>query len=159
MRPRIAGVRAPFAEIGRVRFPAASVVLVSLGVLLAPAASAAAYSEHSIGSPEQIAWVRRAAHRFVAAELAANGAEACAVLNAPLRATLHGRSCEQRWSARLVKMLHTRRVRSQLHSELRAVASARVAVRGNVASIELPSPLLRGSSRFLWTENCWMLEG
>jgi hypothetical protein len=30
-------------------------------------------------------------------------------------------------------------------------------VHGNVASIELSAPLLRGANRFVWTENCWML--
>jgi hypothetical protein len=133
--------------------------LLTMLALLLPAGEAAAYSEHSVGTPEQISWVRRAAHRFVAAELAADGAEACAVLNAPLRATVGGRSCEQRWDALLVRMVRERGMRARLRSELRAVASARVVVRGNVASIELPMALLRGSSRFLWTENCWMLEG
>jgi hypothetical protein len=52
-----------------------------------------------------------------------------------------------------------RGARSRLRSELRAATSARVVVRGNVASIELPEPLLRGPNRFVWTENCWMLVG
>jgi hypothetical protein len=134
-------------------------VLLGLLALLVPGATAAAYSERSVGTPQQIGWVRKAAHRFVAAELAANGSEACAVLNAPLRAPVHGHSCEQRWHARLASMLRETGVRSRLRSELRAVGTGRVVVRGNVASIELPSPLLRGPNRFLWTENCWMLEG
>jgi hypothetical protein len=121
---------------------------------LAPVA-AAAYSEHSVGTPEQISWVRRAAHRFVAAELAANGAEACAVLTAAQRSTVHGVTCERRWHARLARMLYARGARSRLLAQLRAVASARVVVHGNTASIELPS----GAGRFVWTENCWMLAG
>ncbi len=32
-------------------------------------------------------------------------------------------------------------------------------VHGNVASIELPTPLMSGPNRFLWSENCWMLKG
>jgi hypothetical protein len=33
-----------------------------------------------------------------------------------------------------------------------------VIVNGDIASIKLPAPLMGGSSRFLWTENCWMLK-
>lgn len=150
--------RAPPADTANVRLPAAVAALLTVGALLVPVATAAAYSERSVGTPQQIAWVRRAAHRFVSAELAANGSEACAVLNAPLRARTRGRTCEQRWKARLASMLRKGRVRSRLRSELRAVSSARVVVRGNVATIELPAPLLHGPNRFLWTENCWMLE-
>jgi hypothetical protein len=135
------------------------VVLLCALAVLAPAVPAAAYSERSVGTPEQIAWVRRAAHRFLAGELAANGAEACAVLTAALRATMHGRTCEQRWDARLQKMRRERGVRVRLLGEQHAVTSARVVVHGNVASIELPSPLLREPTRFVWTENCWMLAG
>ncbi|MFI5005698.1 MAG: hypothetical protein ACHQE6_11870, partial [Solirubrobacterales bacterium] len=127
--------------------------------LLLPAAAAGAYSEHSVGTPEQIAWVRRAAGNFVAAELSGNGARACTVLNAPLRATEHHRTCEQRWNARLRKLLHERGARSRLRAEQRAIAAARVVVHGDLASIELPAPLLGGPNRFLWTENCWMLMG
>jgi hypothetical protein len=166
MRPRSPGRSIPMlddcdvsAETRRMRSPAGATVLLSMLAILLPAGEAAAYSEHSVGTPEQIAWVRRAAHRFVAAELGTDGAGACAVLNAPLRATLGGRTCEQRWDARLARMVRERGMRARLRSELRAVASARVVVRGNSASIELPMALLRGSSRFLWTENCWMLEG
>ncbi len=48
---------------------------------------------------------------------------------------------------------------ASLRAERRAAASARVVVTGDVASIELPAPLLHGPNHFLWTENCWMLEG
>ena len=137
---------------------AAPVLLAVLAVLL-PAAPSAAHAGRSVGTPGQVAAVRRAALRFVTAELAANGSEACAVLNAPLRASFRGRTCEQRWHLRLVSMLRERGARSLLRSELRAVARAPVVVRGNVATIELPTPLLHGPNRFLWTENCWMLEG
>ena len=78
-------------------------------VLLACAAGhalpASAAGAHSIGSREQVSWVRRAAGNFVAAELAGNGAGVCAVLDAPLRASVHHRSCAQRWNAKLATML------------------------------------------------------
>jgi hypothetical protein len=31
-------------------------------------------------------------------------------------------------------------------------------VHGDLASIELPAPLMGGPNRFVWTENCWMLK-
>jgi len=133
-------------------------LLCALAVLV-PAAVAAAYPEHSVGTPEQIAWVRRAAGNFVSAELSGNGAGACAILNAPLRATRGHRTCEQRWNARLAGMLHTHGERAHLRAEQRAIASARVVVHGNIASIELPAPLIAGPNHFLWTEMCWMLMG
>lgn len=133
--------------------------LICALVLLPAAAAMGAYSERSVGSPEQIAWVRRAAGNFVAAELSGNSAGACTVLNAPLRATEHHRTCAQRWNTRLGKLLHERGARSRLRAEQRAITTARVVVHGNLASIELPAPLLGGPNRFLWTENCWMLMG
>jgi hypothetical protein len=137
-----------------------AILALTCALALVPAAGAAgAYGERSVGSPEQIAWVRRAAGNFVAAELSGNGAEACAVLNAPLRASEHHQSCAQRWDARLGKLLHERGTRSRLLVEQRAIVAARVVIRGHVASIELPASLLAGASRFLWTENCWMLMG
>jgi hypothetical protein len=122
--------------------------------LVAPAGALAA---HSVGTAEQIAWVRRAATRFVTAELADNGSEACAVLNAPLRATERGRTCEQRWDARLAKL--TPSTRRQLHAQKREIASAMVVVHGNYAALDLRSRLMSGPNRFYWTENCWMLMG
>jgi len=139
--------------------PRQAIVTLTCALALLLPAAAGAYSEHSVGSPEQIAWVRRAAGNFVAAELSGNGAGACSVLNAPLRATEHHRTCEQRWNKRLGKLLRERGARSRLRAEQRAIPAARVVVHGDVASIELPAPLLGGSSRFLWTENCWMLMG
>ncbi|HTY97298.1 MAG TPA: hypothetical protein VMB91_09685 [Solirubrobacteraceae bacterium] len=119
---------------------------------------AQASSPHSVGSPEQIAWVRHAADRFLGAELTKNAGEACAVLNAPMRATVHGSSCEKRWKTRLAKLLREPGERTRLRTERRAVASGRVVVRGHTASIDLPEPLLQGPNRFRFTENCWMLE-
>jgi hypothetical protein len=139
--------------------PRSTIAAVTCAAALLAPAGAAASSEYSVGSAEQIAWVRRAAGNFVAAELSGNGAGACTVLNAPLRATINHRSCAQRWNARLDKRLHERGVRSSLRAERRAILTARVVVHGNLASIDLPAPLIAGPNRFLWTENCWMLEG
>lgn len=137
-----------------------TVLLVAgaIGPSLTPVA-APAYSERSVGTPEQIAWVRRAAARFLSAELQGNASEACAVLNAPLRAMMHGRTCEQRLNARLATLRSEQGMRASLRAERRTAASARVVVTGDVAWIELPAPLLHGPNRFLWSENCWMLEG
>jgi hypothetical protein len=114
--------------------------------------------KRSVGTPEQVAWVRRAADNFLAAELAGNGAGACAILNAPLRASSRHQTCTQRWDAKLLAMLRKPGTRARLHDERRAVASARVVVHGDTATITLPRPLMNGPNRFLWTENCWMLE-
>jgi hypothetical protein len=137
----------------------AALVSCVLAAALVSVGTARGYSERSRGTPEQVAWVRHAAQRFVGAELASNASEACAVLNAPLRATVHGRSCEARWKQRLAGLLHERGMRSRLLAERRATASARVVVTGHTATIELPEALLHGPNRFRWTENCWMLEG
>jgi hypothetical protein len=128
--------------------------LVALGLTATPAGS---YSEHSVGTPEQIAWVRRAAGNFVSAELADSGAGACAILAAPLRASSHGRTCDQRWDAKLAAMLREHGARRRLRKLLGATASARVVVHVNSANIDLPAPLIDSANRFLWTENCWML--
>jgi len=127
--------------------------------LLAPAALAlpATAAAHSVGTPGQIAWVRSAATRFVTAELAGDGASACAILNAPLRGTEHGRTCTQRWTAKLAKLLREPGARASLRTQKRAIAAAAVLVHGNAATIELPASLMGGSNRFVWSENCWML--
>jgi hypothetical protein len=131
-----------------------------LALGLAPSAFAAySTTSHSVGTSAQIAWVRSAASRFVAAELAADGAGACAVLIAPLRTVQHHRTCAQRWDAKLTKLLRERGARAGLRREARAIPSARVIVHGDLARIELPTPLLAGASSFYWTENCWMLQG
>jgi hypothetical protein len=125
------------------------------GLMLPASASAA----HSVGSREQVAWVRSAAGRFVAAELGDDGAGACAVLNAPLRASRNHRSCAERWDAKLATLLREPGAESRLRAERRAIGSAVVIVHGDVASIELPTPLMSAPNRFLWTEDCWMLKG
>jgi hypothetical protein len=80
------------------------------------------------------------------------------VLTAPQRATVHGRSCAERWDGRIAALLRIPRIRNGLRADLRAVARAPVAILGERARIFLPAPLLGSSSTFLWTENCWMLE-
>jgi hypothetical protein len=149
------------------------VVLAAVaGLLLSDAAGAAkptdadgarvppkAASAASAGSYEQVSWVRRAASNFVNDELRGDGAGACSILNAPLRATQHHRTCAQRWDSRLASLRRRPGARAQLRTDAKAIPSATVRVRGNTASIELPAPLIGGPNRFLWTENCWMLEG
>jgi len=117
-----------------------------------------AASASSAGSYEQVSWVRRAAANFVNDELRGDGAGACSILNAPLRATQHHRTCAQRWNSRLDSLDRRPAARAQLRTEAKAIPAARVLVHGNTASIDLPAPLIGGPNRFLWTENCWMLE-
>ena len=125
--------------------------------VLAPCASALA--QHSSATPEQVAWVRRAATNFVAAELSGNGAGACGILIAQLRATEHHRSCAERWNAKLAKLLARPGEPALLRAQQHAIASAAVVVHGNSAWLHLKSPLTHGPNRFEWTENCWMLRG
>ncbi len=111
------------------------------------------------GTREQVAWVRRAATNFVDAELRGDGAGACSILNAPLRATRDHRTCAQRWDARLTQTAREPGGRARLRAEARAIPSAVVLVHGDKASIRLPFPLMSAANRFVWSENCWMLEG
>jgi hypothetical protein len=134
-------------------------ILAALACAAALIPSASAAAAGSVGTSEQIAWVRRAASNFVSAELSGNGAGACAILNAPLRTTQHHRTCAQRWNAKLSKLLRDPHSRARLHTLQRAIPSATVTVHHDVASINLPTSLMHGPNRFLWTENCWMLEG
>jgi hypothetical protein len=137
---------------------ARSAIATLVGVVIL-ALPAGALGSGSVGSYEQVAWVRRAASNFVADELRGDGAAACAILNAPLRAAQHHASCAQRWNARLASLLRERGGRARLRAEAHAIGSARVVVHGDRASIDLPAPLWIRPTRFLWTENCWMLEG
>ena len=120
-------------------------------------ASASASAAYADGTPEQIAWVRRAASKFVSAELRGDGAGACSVLVARLRAPRGGVTCAGPWDALLRKRLHDGRARAGLQRDERAIRGAHVEVRGSSATIALPAALLGGHSRFVWTENCWML--
>lgn len=140
------------------------IVLAGVAAAVLPDAAVAASlpkaaSASSVGTYEQVAWVRRAASNFVGDELRRDGAGACSILNAPLRATQRHRTCAQRWDARLASLLREPGGRAQMRGEAHAIPSATVVVHGNTASIELPAPLIGGPNRFLWTENCWMLEG
>jgi hypothetical protein len=135
---------------------ACAVSLLAPAALMAPGASAA----HSVGTPGQVAWVRSAASRFVTAELARDGASVCGILNAPLRVTEHGRTCTQRWNAKLTRLLREPDAPARLRSQMHAISSAVVVVHGNWATIALPAALMSdASNRFRWTENCWMLAG
>ena len=140
--------RAARRSVGSLAVPMAA-------LCLAPAAGA--YPEHSVGTPEQIAWVRRAAGNFVSAELAGSGSGACAILAARLRASYHHETCAQRWDAKLAGMLRKRGERERLREQRAAVSSARVVVQGSNASIDLPASLIDSANRFVWSENCWML--
>jgi hypothetical protein len=140
------------------RRTAAIAAITLLAGACATSVTAAAERARSVGSPEQIAWVRRAAGNFLAAELAGNGAGACGVLAATLRAQSGGASCAAHWDARLRRILAVPSARAGLRADRRALASATVVVRGRSASIALPAPLLGDRSRFAWTEMCWMLE-
>lgn len=131
-------------------------ILLFAVTLIAPASALAG---DSTGTPEQIAWVRRAATNFVTAELTGNAAGACAILNAPLRATRGHRTCEQRWKVRLATVLGTPAARARMRAQRREIATSAVVVRGRVASLSLKTPLINGPNHFLWTEMCWMLEG
>jgi hypothetical protein len=133
-------------------------ILIALACAVTLAAPATALGARSSGTHEQIAWVRRAATSFVNAELSGNGAGACAILNAPLRATFHHRTCAQRWNTKLAALLHEPGGRARLRAQRRAIPAAVVVVHGNVASLELATPLMGGSSQLVWSENCWMVN-
>jgi len=149
--------RHPRADIHLMRLPRAVAIILGAVSLALPASVLA--TEYSSGTPEQIAWVRRAATNFVAAELARNGEAACAILNAPLRVTRRHRTCAQRMDERIAAAMRAPGGRARLRVQRREIQSAAVVVHGRVAAISLPGPLMAGRNRFLWTENCWMLEG
>jgi len=119
--------------------------------LAAPAAAPAA------SSGVTAATLRAAATRLITAELAGDGAGACAVLYAPLTATVDGRTCAQRWASRSKALLASPRRARGLRADLRAVNGAAVTINGEYGEIALPQALLNGRSRFYWTANCWML--
>ncbi len=136
------------------------VLIAALACAVALVAPASTLGARSVGSHAQIAWVRSAASRFVAAERSGDGAAACGVLDASLRATLHHRSCAQRWDEKLAALLRQPGARASLRADASAISSARVVVDGGyAATIDLPSPLMDGRSSFVWSESCWMLHG
>jgi len=132
-----------------------TVALAAIALLLTSAVPALA--GRSSGTAGQIAWVRSATSRFLTAELQGNGASACSILNAPLRATRDHRTCTQRWDERLAAMRHEPAMSAHLRSDRRAVPSAQVQVDGYEATIALPTPLMGAESRLVWSENCWMV--
>ena len=103
------------------------------------------------------ATLRSATARLITAELNRDGAGACGVLNTPLTTTVRGQTCAQRWDARSARQLATSGGAGRLRADLRAAASAPIAISGEHGAITLPYPLLDGHSRFYWTNNCWML--
>ena len=137
----------------RPRSLVAVALVAALAFLVGPVAARA-------DSDGTVSTLRSAATRFVTAELAANGADACAVLNAPLTKTVGGQTCAQRWTASLRAELSKPGMRHALRADLVAIPSAPVSVSANGyhGTISLPTPLLDGSSRFFWTANCWMLQ-
>jgi hypothetical protein len=96
-------------------------VLITAGALLAPAV---ALGESGLTAST----LRSAAARLLTAELARDGATACGILNAPLTATVHGRTCAQRWDARIGHVLARHGGRAALRADLRAVPSAAVSI-------------------------------
>jgi hypothetical protein len=126
--------------------------LVAAAVVMAPV-TASAQSQWAGTTPV----LRAAVTRLLDAELAGDGGTACGILYAPLTGVVAGRDCAQRWDTRLGRMLHAPGGRASVRANLRAVASAAIAMNGNYASIALPHQLLDGASRFYWTANCWML--
>jgi hypothetical protein len=129
-------------------------ILAGAGLLSALAFSASSAAADSVGST---AMLRAAATTVITAELARDGATACSKLYAPLAATIDGRTCAQRWDARSARLLAERGGAARLRADLRAVSRATVTYDGLYATIALPHPLLGASSRFYWTDECWML--
>ncbi len=131
-------------------------LLALAGLGLTAVAATAGWSSPA----NEISTLRSAATRFVTAELAGSGSGACGVLNAPLAGVVGHRTCAERWDATLHTMLRTPGERHRLQADAAAIATARVSLSSGdyVATIALPTPLLGSESRFVWTNNCWMLE-
>jgi len=126
-------------------------------VALAAAVSLVAVAPATATTSGTESGLRVAVTRLLSAELAGDGATACSILYAPLAGTVGGRTCAQRWDARIARLLSRRGGAARVRSDLRAVPSAAVRTSGLYATIALPNPLLDGTSRFYWTANCWML--
>src|ERR1700737_3774675 len=86
-----------------------AIATIAAAALVLPGAAASASG--SVGSYEQVEWVRRAASNFVTAELRGDGARPCSILTAPLRARSQHRTCAQRWSAKLARLRRVPRAR------------------------------------------------
>jgi len=125
--------------------------LAAAALLVAPVAASA-------DSGGTVAGLRVAVTRMLDAELARDGATACGILDTPLTGTVGGRTCAQRWDARFAHALARHGGRRRVMADLRAATTASVSVSGDWATIALPAPLLDGTSRFHWINNCWMLS-
>jgi hypothetical protein len=106
-----------------------------------------------------VAGLRAQVTRFLKAELQRNSATVCDILGGSLAATKHGKSCDERWHAKLKHFLASSSDRHELRADMAAVPAAPVSSTGTYASITLPSPPVIGgqSSSFSWYDNCWML--
>jgi hypothetical protein len=106
-----------------------------------------------------VAGLRAQVTRFVNAELHHDAATVCDILGAPLNATVHSRTCTERWRSQIKSVLAQPGGRSDLRSDIAAAATAAVTSNGVHASITLPHALVDGKPRshFFWTDNCWML--
>lgn len=131
-------------------------LLALAGLGMAATTAAAGWSS----TANEVATLRSQATRFVTAEINGDGATACAVLNAPWSGVVDHRTCTQRWDASLHTLLRTPGARRQLRADAAAIPTARVdlSADGYTATIALPTPLFASLSRFVWTNNCWMLE-
>ncbi len=146
--------------VRRMRWRLAQFGCVGLLALTALGMGAATAGAGWSSTANEIATLRSAATRFVTAELNGDGATACAVLNPPLAGVVGHRTCAQRWDASLKAQLGVPGERHRLLADEHAIATAHVALSSGdyVGTIALPTPLLGSESRFLWTQNCWMLE-
>ncbi len=110
------------------------------------------------GSMGTVSGLRAQVRRFINDELNDNGADACAVLNSPDYGVSGHQTCAQKWDASLHELTPSQR--GALNDDARVVPTADVtrADHGLVATITRPTPLIGSSSRFYWTNNCWMLE-
>ena len=102
-----------------------------------------------------VAGLRAQVTRFVNAELHHDAATVCDILGAPLNATVHSRTCTERWRSQIKSVL----AQPGGRSDIAAAATAAVTSNGVHASITLPHALVDGKPRshFFWTDNCWML--
>jgi hypothetical protein len=106
-----------------------------------------------------VAGLRAQVTRFVDAELHRDPATVCDILGTPLNATVHSRTCTERWRAQIKSVLAQPGGRSDLRSDIAAAATATITSNGIHASITLPYALVDGKPRahFFWTDDCWML--
>ena len=141
-RPRLARRRRRRSTLARVK---ARLLALAAAAAVAAPATASAQSQWAGTSAE----LRAAVTRLLDAELAGDGGTACAILYAPLTGVVGGRSCTQRWDARLSRTLKAPGGRARIRADLRAVPAAAIAMNGDWATIALPHPLLDGDEPLL----------